>query len=346
ITAGALNNPIIYDRYAGGVTVNQLVTDFGRTHALVSSSSERAQAEEQNLVATRADVLLAVDQAYFALLRAQALLTVATQTVSQRQLLSDQVTTLQQNQIKSGLDVDFANVNLAQAKLLLIQAQNNVDAANASLSAALGYPDDRRFQLSDQPVLTAPPGDEGSSVQDALKNRPELIGQQLNATSAHSYASAEHDLKLPTVSAAAALGVTPSGAAALAPHYAAAGVNVNVPVFSGHLFGALEAEAQAQAKAADSILQDLQDRIVRDVRTAWLDANSAFQRLAVTDQLLASANQAVELAQSRYTLGLSSIIELSQAQLNQTQAQIDQTSARYDYQIALADLAYQTGALH
>jgi outer membrane protein len=89
----------------------------------------------------------------------------------------------------------------------------------------------------------------------------------------------------------------------------------------------------------------LQNQIVRDVRTAWLNANSGFQRLSVTQQLFAQANMALDLAQSRYKLGLSSIVELSQAQLNQTQAEIAQTSAKYDYEAQISALNYQTGAL-
>jgi outer membrane protein len=65
----------------------------------------------------------------------------------------------------------------------------------------------------------------------------------------------------------------------------------------------------------------------------------------VTDQLLQQASLALELAQARYTLGLSSIVELSQAQLNLTQAQIEQASAKYDYQIQRAMLDYQVGRL-
>lgn len=65
-----------------------------------------------------------------------------------------------------------------------------------------------------------------------------------------------------------------------------------------------------------------------------------------TQQLLDEANQAVDLAQSRYKLGLSSIIELSQAQLNQTQAQIEQASAKYDYESLISALNFQTGSLH
>jgi outer membrane protein len=346
IGAGALNNPVIYDRYANGLTVSQLVTDFGRTHELVKSSNLRTQAQQENVVTTRADVLLQVDQSYFAVLKAQAVLAVAQETVKARQLVSDQVTELQKNNIKSGLDVSFANVDLAQAQLLLIQAENDVQASFAQLSDALGYSDERTFVLADEPLPSTPPVALQDAIQQALRDRPELIGQRLDANSAESFATAERDLRLPTISAVGAAGLIPLRQDTLSSRYAAAGFNVNIPLFNGHLFGALHTEASERAQAQKQFLRDTQNRIVRDVRTAWLSANSGFQRLSVTDQLLAQANLSVDLAQSRYKLGLSSIVELSQAQLNQTQAQIVQASAKYDYEAQIASLNYQTGSLH
>lgn len=346
ITAGFLNNPIIYERYANGLTVNQLVTDFGRTQQLVKSSNLHAQAAQENIVNTRADVLLNVDRAYFGVLKAKAVLSVAQETVKERHLVSDQVTELERNKIKSGLDVSFANVDLAQARLLLIQAQNDLDTSYAQLSAALGYGDQRTFQLTEEPMPPSPPADFSDLLRQALQNRPDLISLRLDTASAHSYATAERDLWFPTVSAAGSAGLTPVGANQLAPRYAAVGANVNIPIFNGHLFGALRSEANSRARADDQYVRDLQDRVVRDVRTAWLNANSAYQRLAVAEQLLKSATDALDLAQSRYKLGLSSIIELSQAQLNMTQAQLESASAKYDYQAQLSVLSYQIGSLH
>jgi len=345
IAAGALNNPIIYERYANGLTMTQLVTDFGRTHELVKSSNLHAQAEQESVVATRADVLLGVDRSYFAVLKAQAVLKVAQETVKDRQLVADQVSELEKNKIKSGLDVSFANVDLAQAQLLLVQAENDLDASNAQLSAALGYGDQRSFQLVEEPLPSAPPAEFSDLLQQALKNRPELISLRLDVDSAHSYATAERDLWFPTISAAGSAGLTPYGADQLAPRYAAGGVNVNIPIFNGHLFGALRSEADSRARAKDQYLRDLQNHVVRDVRTAWLESNSAFQRLGLTDQLLKSATQAEDLAQSRYKLGLSSIIELSQAQLNMTQAELESATAKYDYEMQLSALSYQIGSL-
>jgi len=354
IAAGSLTSPRVFDKYANGFAVDQLVTDFGRTHELVKSSNLHAQAQQENVVTSRADVLLGVDQAYFAVLRSQAVLMVAQETVKERQLVSDQVTALEQNKIKSGLDVSFADVALAQAQLLLIQSQNDVDASYAQLSEALGYGDQRTFQLTEEPLPLAPPADFQNILEQAIKNRPELISLRLDVSAAHAYATAERDLWFPTISAVGAAGLAPvvgqagvtsSTSGLLAPRYAAAGFNVNIPIFNGHLFGALRNEATSQARAEDQNLRDLQDRVVRDVRMAWLNANSAYQRLSVTDKLLAQANQALDLATSRYKLGLSSIVELSEAQLNQTQAQIVQAGAKYDYEGQISLLKYQTGLL-
>ena len=346
VAAGALNNPIIYNRYANGVTVGQLVTDFGRTHELVKSANLHAQAQQETVTTTRADVLLNVDAAYYGVLKAQAVLRVAEQTVKDRQLVSDQVTAMEQNKLKSGLDVSFANVDLAQAQLLLLQAQNDLEASFAELSTALGYSDQRMFQLTEEPLPSAPPMDFDPLISTALKNRPELISARLDVISAQSYATAERDLWFPTISAVGTAGLTPYGQEELAPRYAAAGFNVNIPIFNGHQFGALRSEATARARAQEQYLRDLQNRVVRDVRKAWLDSNTAFQRLALTDQLRKEAAQALDLAQARYKLGLSSIIELSQAQLNDTQAEIAQASARYDYAMNLSALNFQIGAIH
>lgn len=346
IAAGGLNNPVILNRYSNGVAIGQLITDFGRTKNLVASSRFRAQAAQANVQTARQDVLLQVDRAYYDVLKAQAVLRVAEQTVKDRQLVADQINALASNKLKSGLDVSFANVNLADAKLLLAQSQNDKQAALAALSAALGYSDQRAFKVEDVPLPSTPLPQFADLVNQAFHNRPELISQRYTQQASEKFARAERDLRLPTISAIAAAGETPVHQAALADNYAAAGVNVNIPIFNGHLFAARRAQAEFKARAEAENLRDLQDRIARDIRVAWLNANTAYQRLDLTHQLMQQATQALELAQSRYKLGLSSIVELSQAQLFQTQADIEQASAKYDYEFQIANLNYQVGASH
>jgi len=345
LTAGALNNPIIFDRFSYGAYVTQYVTDFGRTQSLVHSYNQHARAQQAGVVTSQADVLLQLHNAYFASLRSKALLLVAQETVRDRQLVADQVGVMAQNKLKSGLDVAFAGVDLSEAKLLLIQSQNDLQASYALLSSALGYRDAREFDLAEPSSVPPPPSDFVQVLQEAFLNRPELAGQKLEVNAAKSYATAERDLWFPNLSAAGGAGLAPYRATQVDARYAAAGFNLSIPIFNGHLFGSLRTQANEEYRLQQQVLRDLEDRIARDVRTAWLNANSAFQRLAVTQELLNEAKLAEDLAASRYRMGLSSIIELTQAQLNLTQAEIAEASAKYDYQTAFSTLLYQQGDL-
>ena len=343
ITAGALNNPVIYQRAAAGAMVSQLLTDFGRTTNLAASASLAAKAEDQNALATKEQVLLAVDQAFYAALQAQAVLTVAEQTVKDRQTVSDQIGALYRSKLKSELDFSFANVNLSQAKLLLLDAQNNLSAAQANLSAVLGYTNLQNFQLvEDTSPQETPPDNIDDLISTALGVRPEILALEFQSESAQRFQKAERDLLFPDIRALGVVGDTPVRNPIVSNWYGAVGVNVNIPVFNGFLFTARAHEATLRAQAAQERLRDLKDRIARDVRTSWLNAKAAHDRLDVTEQLLEQANLALNFAQARYKLGLGSIVELSQAQLQQTQAQIANAQAGYDYRLSMAILQYQT----
>jgi len=346
ISAGALNNPTVYPRAAAGASVSQLLTDFGRTKYLIASASLNAEAENQNAVATREQVLLAVDQAFYHALQSQAVLAVAQRTVADRQTVADQVGALYKNKLKSELDFSFASVNLAQAKLLLLDAQNNENAALAMLSEVLGFRTLQDFQLVEDAEAGAPPP---SNVDDliatALADRPEILSLHFQSESAKKFHSAERDLFFPDIHAMGVVGEAPVRDPVISSWYGAIGVDVNIPVFNGFLYSARAREAELRAKAAEERVRDIQNRISRDVRTSWLNASNAYERLSVTRQLLEQSNLALTLAQARYKLGLSSIVELSQAQLQQTQAQITNAQAGYDYNLALAILQYQTRGL-
>jgi outer membrane protein len=345
ITAGALNNPSVFDRFATGVIVSQLVTDFGRTGHLVEGQTLRADAQEQDAVTRRAEVRLEVDRAYFNALGAQAVLTVARQTVEARQLVSSQVDTLAASGLKSSLDASFAKVNLSQAQLLLVQATNDVQAAFAALTAAIGSTQAATYELQDEPLPAPPPDDGATLVAQALRDRPEIAARRFSRDAASRFAAAERALWFPVVSAVAAAGVTPYRQTGLTDHYSAAGVNVAVPLTNGSLYAARHAEALFRAQAEEEAVRDVETRVTRDVSVAWLSARTAYQKVDLTNQLLAQASVALELAQARYDLGLSSIVELTQAQLNKTEADIETARARYDYQTRSVALRFQIGAL-
>ena len=343
IAAGGLNNPVIYDRLASGLTASQLITDFGRTSNLVSSANLSAKAEEQNSEAVRAQVILRVDRAYYSLLKAQSVLRVAQQTVNARQLVADQVATLARSKLKSTLDVSFAQVNLSEAKLTLASAENDVQSAAAELSAALGYSGQRSFQLVEESMPGPLTESVDSLVREAMNSRPELRDLRLRESAAQRFTKAERALYFPTISTVATAGFVPSGTAQLRSNYGAVGLNINIPVLNGGLIAARRREAKFKATAAEQDVKDQENQVARDVKVAYLAAQTAYQRVGLTAQMLDQARLALDLAQARYNIGLGSIVELSQAQLNSTSAEIASVSAKYDYQAQRAVLAFETG---
>jgi outer membrane protein len=345
--AGGLNNPSVFNRVAEGVGLTQLITDFGHTANLIESSRFAAEAENQNAAATREQVLLSVDANYFGTLEAQAVLDVARQTFATRQTLLDQVSLMASNKLRSQLDVSFAQVALEEARLLVQKAQNNSEAERAALSTALGFRDVRNFQPIDPPLTAVDDTNDVSLlIEQALQHRPELRALRNEREASLATARSQRDARFPTVMAAGAAGNSFLHDDRLPDNYVVGGIQLSLPLFAGGLYQGRQRQAELQAQAATEQLQGLEHEVIRDVRIAWLNFNDARERSRTTAQLLAHAAEAYDLAQARYRVGSSSIVELSQAQLEFTAAQIGNTNARYDVLIQRANVDYQIGALH
>jgi outer membrane protein len=345
VSAGAVTTSSIYNRAATGVVANQLVTDFGRTASLEQSAKLRNASQNQNVTETRAQVLIEVQLAYYQALASESVLKVAQATLDLRRLTLRQVSALAQSALRSTLDVSFAQVNVSQAELDVFRAENDAKSSHARLSAAIGYDRDQPFSLTDETLPPALNQDVDALIQEAIRDRPDLAALQLNRDALDRYADAEKRLRNPTLNAAAVAGVALVRDDRLPETYSAAGLNLNIPVLNGGLFKARREEAESRAAAAGKDVQALSVRIARDVRVAWLDANDSFQRLDVTARLVAQANEALRLAQARYDNALGSIVELNQAQLNQTSAEIAAASAKYDYLGRRAELNFSMGSL-
>jgi len=345
ILAGGLNNPVIYDRVADGIGVSELITDFGQTSNRVAGARLEARAESQNAAAVNEQILLSVDVHYFGALQAQAVLRVARDTVASRQLLVNRVEALARNQLKSSLDVSFAQVALEESLLLQQNAEGDVAGSQASLSAALGYRDSHSFELADEPLPSGNPPDVDRVIDAATRNRPDLLRLRFERDAAIRAARAQKDRNYPTLAAVGSFGNAMSHDYRLPDKYAAGAITLDIPLFEGGAFLARQHEAELNARIADQVLRDEEDNVGRDVRLAWIALNASRQRLRTTEKLLSYAGQAYELAQARYRMGSSSMLELSEAQLSATTARIAAASARYDELIRQSMLDYQTGSL-
>jgi len=345
LAAGTVQTSSLYSRVASGMTLNQLITDFGRTADLAASAQLRAAAQQHSAASTRAMVVEAVDRAYYQALGAQSVLQIARAVLENRRLTLRQVRALAESSLKSTLDVSFAEVAVSEAELALVRAENGVKAGQARLAAALGRSQTEHFELTDEPLPPALEPDPETLVAQALRQRPDLAAMESNSAAAHRFAEAEAALSRPSISVVGVAGGLPATDPHLRGNYSAAGVNVSIPVLNGKLYAARRREAELRSQAADQDVEELEVEVAEQVRLAWLDADTAFRALEVTARLVAQAEQSLRLAQIRYDNGLGSIVELNQAQVSQVAAEIAAASARYEYLGKRAALEFAAGGL-
>ena len=346
VAAGALTTSSISTRAAGGASLAQMITDFGHTSSLVQSARFEAQAAAQGEEGVRQTVLMQVQEAYFAAQAAESVRKTAEAVLDYRRVTLRQLNALAQSQLRSTLDVQFAQVMASEAELAVVRADSNVQKAQAQLAASMGEEGTSTYVLTEESLPASPDADPSGYVQQAIATRPDLKALRLHSESAASEARSERDRNFPTVNALATGGEVPIHDSTIHREYGALGINVNVPVFTGGLYASRAAEARLEAKAADKDASLREVEIVRDVRMTWADARDSFLQIDVTQRLVDQANVAMRLAQARYDAGLGSIVELNQAELNQTSALITAASARFDYLRSMTAFQFALGDLH
>lgn len=345
--AGNITTSSISDRFAFGGNLSQLVTDFGRTHALIASERANSEAQADLATLTRAQVRLNVREAYYAALGGEMVLRAAGAALTNRELVLRQLTVLEQNQLRSTLDVNFAAVLVSQAQLAVVQAQSAVSQARAHLATTMGQSRPVTAALVDIAPNAEPlPSGPEDLQSQAQMQRADLSAARAQELAAKQYATAEKRLSLPTLNVLAAAGGIPYHDHTLHPNYAVAGFNLNIPVFNGGLFAARRARAEFQASASAQDVQELSLEVSEQVRDSWYRADEAFLSLDVSKQLVAQTREALRLAQDRYNAGLGSIVELNEAQLNETSAEINAASAVDTYFTRRAELDFATGLLN
>jgi len=345
--AGNITTSSISDRFAYGGNLSQLVTDFGRTSSLVARSRDQAAAQQDLATLTRAQVRLNVRAAYYQVLGAEAVLRAAQAALDNRRLIGRQLNELAQSQLRSTLDVQFADVLVNQAELAVVQAQSLVAQQRAHLATAMGVQQPVSQALSDVTASSQPlPPVPDSLLQQANAQRADLQAAEAQQSAAKHYATAERRLAYPTLNVLAAAGDIPYHDYTLHDNYAAAGFNLSIPVFNGGRFASERAQAAHQATAAAQDTGELRLEVSEQVRDAWYLADEAYRSIAVTARMVNTSKEALRLAHDRYDAGLGSIVELNEAQLNETSAEIQAANAVYTYLTRRAQLDFAAGQLN
>lgn len=344
--AGALTTSSISDRFAYGGNLVQMVTDFGRTSALIGSERSLAEAQKDQATLTGAQIRLNVRSAYFQVMGAEAVLHAAQEARGNRQLILRQIGALAQGQLRSTLDVSFAGVLESEAELAVVQAESSVQQQRVHLASAMGQSQPITATLATEALPPELPPDQSTFLARAMAQRADLSAAISQQHAADRFADSERRLSYPTLNALGAAGQIPYHDRTLQGDYAAAGFNLNIPVFNGGLFAARRNEAALEASARSKDVEEVKLEVNEQVQDRWYQANEAFRSLDVSARLVAQSKEALRLAQARYEAGLGSIVELNEAQLSETSAEITAAGANYTYLTRRAELDYAAGLLN
>ena len=345
--AGSLISPNQSDMTVG-VAASQTVYDFGQTASRVDAQrSDRARFEKETLT-RRAQVVLGVERAYFTILKRTRLVEIAEQTVRERDVIKRQVEILYRNQLKSKLDLGLVQVQLSDAEFFAIRARNDLVAAFADLTNAMGVEGAATYSLEDLPVTVEPPRTLDALVGEAMDRRPELLALKDRIRTAEHRIRAANTTNLPTIQVVGGAGDTEhiSNRPNLQEGgwWGVGGV-VSVPIFTGFLIQNQVAEATAQQRETQAIYRTVAQDVQLQVKDSFLDVVTLLPQIKVAEQQVVIAREALFLAGQRYKLGLSSIVEVTQSEVAVTTAETRLAETQYDAKIAEARLRYAVGGI-
>ena len=344
--AGTLTTSSISDRFAYGGNLVQLVTDFGRTSALVGAQRSLADAQKDLTTLTAAQIRLNVRSAYFQVMGAEAVLHAAQEAQGNRQLIVRQITALAGSQLRSTLDVSFASVLESEAELAVVRAESSVQQQRTRLSSAMGQLQPVTATLVEEQLPSQLPPDPSSYLAQADAQRADLNAAIAQQHAASRFADSERRLNYPTLNALGAAGQIPFHDRTLQGNYAAAGFNLSIPVLNGGLFAARRTEAELESTARTRDAEEVKLEVNEQVQNDWSQAMEAYRSLDVSARLVAQSKESLRLAQARYQAGLGSIVELNEAQLSETSAEINAVGVTYTYLTRRAELDFAAGLLN
>jgi outer membrane protein len=336
------------NNYMGGLAVSQFLFDFGRHHGFVTQRRFEAASAAATEQLAKLDLIFEVSQRYFNVLRARQLIRVYEIAVEQRQFHLHEAQVKAEAQLRPELDVYVTQAEVERAQLHLVDAHNAYDDAKAALDNALGLAD-RAPQYHLANVLTYAPVTESLQplLAAAMRQRPDLKALEEQAKALGAQIVEYKSDYFPTANALAgysAMGTGPAmGYQLPVANNFNAGIVITWPIFNNFLTTDQIDETKARQRAVQDEIEDLHDRIILQVQTAFLDRRAALQRIERAEKALAASRVQLELAEKRYEAGLTDILELEDAQRHYTYDDAAYADALYGFAVANAAVNESTG---
>ena len=331
----------VYDSYSSSVSLSQNLYDFGKTSTQVKIQEFNRDSSRSDLDNIRTQVSFGVKQAYFGLLQAGRNRDVSREMVGQFQQHLDQARAFFEVGTKPKFDVTKAEVDLSNAKLNLIKAENAFRLARVVLNNAMGLPEAPDYEVADQLSSQRVVIDLDETIRKAYDRRPDLKAIAVKKQSLEQGIELARKGYYPSVSGNAGYGW--GGGSFPLDQGWSFGAQLDVPLFSGFStkYQVAEAQANLDVLAANEVL--LRQTIDQDVKQAWLNLQEAADRGVAAELIVRQAAENLELANGRYASGVGSPIEVTDALVAASNAKTAQISALYDYKLAQSSLEKAAG---
>jgi outer membrane protein len=333
-----------FKQYSSSITLNQNILDFGKTSSQIDISKYNLDASHSDLVATQDTIILNVKQAYYGVLQSRRNRDVAADVIKQFQLHLDQAKGFYDVGTKARIDVIKAEVDLSNAKLSLIKAENSFKIAWVTLKNAMGVPDapEGTYTIEDKLAFEKYAITLENAAKRALEKRPDYQSIVAKRQAAEKNVSLARSGYYPVLSGNANYSWAGEHTDTM-DHSWSAGVVLTVPLFNGFLTSHQVAEAKSNLYSLKANEESLRQQIMFDVRQAYLNLEAAEASIATAQLAADQAKENMDLANGRYAAGVGSPIEVSDAFATYVTAQANYTSSLSDYKIAQANIEKAMG---
>jgi len=333
---GFATRSVIYNSYSTGVTLNQNIFDFGKTASQVKIQRLNYDSSLSDFENVSNQIIFNVKQTYYGVLQAKRNRDVSADTVKQFQQHLDQAKGFYEVGTKPKFDVTKAEVDLSNAKLNLIKAENAVRIAVANLNNAMGVPDAPEYILEDNLSFQKYNITFEDALTKAYKNRPDLISIIAKKQAAERSVDLAKKGYYPVLTGTA--GYEYAGNTFPLERGWNIGATFSFPLFSGFLTKYQVEEAKANLNVLSANEESLRQTVFLDVQQAYLNLKQAEDSIPAAELGVIQAEENFEIANGRYTAGVGNPIEVTDAEILLLNAKLSYIQALYDYKVARANL--------
>ena len=321
------------------VTASQLLFDFGKNWAATDAARATSEFAREGVELQKDLIALAVKQSYYNLLLASRLAVVNAQALDRAELNLRSAQGFYEVGTRPRFDVTRAEVDVANARVSLIRAQNAVSLTRIALNTGMGIAINAPTRVVDILAYEPFPIDRDSLVAESLRRRAEYRQAKYQLDAAEAIVRQNFRNFFPDIVASGTYGAARADMNEIYSY----GVQLNWSIFDGGNKLARYREAKALLDASKANVRDTELTIWQQVEQAYVTLIAAEEQIGAAQKATESAQENFRLSQGRFDAGVGTIIELTDAQLALTQAQSQQAQALTEFRLAIAQLERNLG---